>query len=826
MSRPYEFEAIEKKWQRLWLESRAFEVSETDPRPKYYCLEMLPYPSGKIHMGHVRNYSIGDAVARFKRMRGFNVLHPIGWDALGLPAENAALKHGAHPEDWTRSNIAHMKGQLQRLGFSYAWEREIATCDPEYYRWNQWFFIQMWKKGLAYRKKAAVNWCPTDRTVLANEQVIDGRCWRCDSEVIQKDLEQWFLRITSYADELLEGLDKLPGWPPTVLTLQRNWIGRSEGADVEFRLAEGEGSIRVFTTRIDTIYGATFVVLAPEHPLASRFAQSNPELAGYIEKARGEEKEQRLAQEAGKTGVATGQDAINPFTGERVPIWIASYVLMDYGTGAIMAVPAHDERDFAFAKAHGVPIRVVIQPSDASVELETMDRSFSDYGTVVDSGPFTGLPSKEALRAMTDHAEERGFGKSAITYKLRDWGISRQRYWGTPIPMVHCDACGVVPVREEDLPVVLPRDVAITGKGESVLRENEAFTTTTCPSCSGPARRETDTMDTFVDSSWYFYRYTDAHCREMPFRPAIAKEWFPIDIYIGGVEHAILHLIYSRFWTRVMRDLGLVEVDEPVLNQLSQGMVIKDGAAMSKSRGNIVEPEEVEGKYGADTLRLYVLFEAPPEKEIDWTDARLEGPARFAQRVWRLVQNELDAISSASPIEGQEEWTEEESALRRKTHQTILKVTRDIEDRYHLNTAIAAIMELVNGLYKALEPRPARPESWKAIREATETVLLLLSPFAPHLAEELWEALGNPKTLGTRSWPAHDPTMAAEERLTLVVQVNGKLRGKLSIGTEEDDEAIKKRALEDENVKRFLEGKEIVRVVVVPKRLVNVVVSE
>jgi len=831
MSRPYEFEAIERKWQSRWLDSRAFEVTESDPRPKYYCLEMLPYPSGRIHMGHVRNYSIGDAVARFKRMRGFNVLHPIGWDALGLPAENAALKHGAHPEDWTRSNIAHMKSQLQRLGFSYAWEREIATCDPEYYRWNQWFFIQMWKKGLAYRKKAAVNWCPADRTVLANEQVIDGRCWRCDSEVVQKDLEQWFLRITSYADELLLGLDKLTGWPGTVLTLQRNWIGRSEGADVDFRLAEGEGSIRVFTTRIDTIYGATFVVLAPEHPLSARFAETSPELRAYVEKAKAEEREKRLAEEPGKTGVATGRDAVNPFTSERVPIWVASYVLMDYGTGAVMAVPAHDERDFAFARAHNLKVRVVIQPPDASLEpeeMDQMDRAYPDYGTVVDSGPFTGLPSKDALRAMAEYAEEQGFGKRAVTYKLRDWGISRQRYWGTPIPMVHCDSCGVVPVREEDLPVVLPRDVTITGKGESVLRENEAFVETACPGCAGSARRETDTMDTFVDSSWYFYRYTDPRCSEMPFRREIAREWFPIDIYIGGVEHAILHLIYSRFWTRMMRDLGLVEVDEPVENQLSQGMVIKDGAAMSKSRGNTVEPEEVAGKYGVDTLRLYVLFEAPPEKEIDWTDARLEGPARFVQRVWRFVQNELDAISSASPIEGQEEWNEAETALRRKTHQTILKVTRDIEDRVHLNTAIAAIMELVNGLYKAIEPRPARAESWKAIREATEALLLLLSPFAPHLAEELWEALGHDKpnmSIGARSWPAHDPTIAAEDRLTLVVQVNGKLRGRLSIGPDEDDEAIKKRALDDENVKRFLEGKEIVRVVVVPKRLVNVVVS-
>jgi leucyl-tRNA synthetase len=825
MSRLYEFEAIERKWQSRWLESRAFEVSDSDPRPKYYCLEMLPYPSGNIHMGHVRNYSIGDAVARFKRMRGFNVLHPIGWDALGLPAENAALKHGAHPEDWTRSNIAHMKGQLQRLGFSYAWEREIATCDPEYYRWNQWFFIQMWKKGLAYRKKAAVNWCPTDRTVLANEQVIDGKCWRCDSQVVQKDLEQWFLRITSYAEELLEGLDKLPGWPATVLTLQRNWIGRSEGADVDFQLAEGEGSIRVFTTRIDTIYGATFGVLAPEHPLAGRFAETNPELAAYIEKAKAEDREKRLAEEPAKTGIATGRDVVNPFTGEKVPIWVASYVLMDYGTGAIMAVPAHDERDFAFARAHALPIRVVIQPPDASLELEAMKQPFTDYGTVVDSGPFTGLPSKEALRAMTVYAEEKGFGKAAVTYRLRDWGISRQRYWGTPIPMVHCAACGVVPVREEDLPVVLPREVTITGKGESVLRENQAFVTTTCPGCSGPARRETDTMDTFVDSSWYFYRYTDPRCSEMPFRPEIAREWFPIDIYIGGVEHAILHLIYLRFWTRVMRDLGLVETSEPVENQLSQGMVIKDGAAMSKSKGNIVEPEEVAGKYGADTLRLYVLFEAPPEKEIDWTDARLEGPARFVQRVWRFVQNELDAISSSSPIEGEEEWNEAEMALRRKTHQTILKVTRDIEGRFHLNTAIAAIMELLNELYKAIDPRPQRSQSWKAIREATEALLMLLSPFAPHLAEELWEALGNDKPIGGRPWPAHDSAIAAEDRLTLVVQVNGKLRGRVSIGADEDDETVKRRALEDENVKRFLEGKEIVRVVVVPKRLVNVVVS-
>jgi leucyl-tRNA synthetase len=825
MSRAYDFASIEPKWQKRWLDAGAFEVKDDDPRPKYYCLEMLPYPSGKIHMGHIRNYSIGDAVARFKRMRGFNVLHPIGWDALGLPAENAALKHGAHPEDWTRANISHMKSQLQRMGFSYAWEREIATCDPDYYRWNQWFFIQMWKKDLAYRKKAAVNWCPTDLTVLANEQVIDGRCWRCHSEVVQKELEQWFLRITRYAEELLSAIDGLEHWPSTVLTLQRNWIGRSQGAEVEFPLAEGGGSIPVFTTRIDTIYGATFVVLAPEHPLAARFAESSPELAAYIEKAKAEDRERRVGGEGEKTGMATGRDAVNPFTGERVPIWIASYVLMEYGTGAIMSVPAHDERDFAFARAHALPIQVVVQPPDAALDSDRLEEPFSGYGTVVDSGEFTGLPSVEAQRVMAEHAEAKGFGKSAVTYKLRDWGISRQRYWGTPIPMIHCSACGVVPVPEEDLPVVLPREVTITGTGGSVLQENEAFLRTTCPRCKGDARRETDTMDTFVDSSWYFYRYTDPKYGDGPFRPEIVKQWFPIDIYIGGVEHAILHLIYSRFWTKMMRDIGLVELDEPVVNQLSQGMVIKDGAAMSKSRGNTVEPESVVEKYGADTLRLYVLFEAPPEKEIDWTDARLEGPARFLQRVWRFVQNEGEAIAAASPIEGGEEWSEADAALRRKTHQTILRVTRDIDERVHLNTAISAIMELTNELYKILDPRPARSDTWKAIREATEMMLLLLSPFAPHIAEELWQQIGHARGIGTESWPAYDPKIAAEETITLVVQVNGKLRSRLEIAAEEREEVVKERALADENVKRFIEGKAIQRVVVVPKRLVNVVVS-
>jgi leucyl-tRNA synthetase len=829
MTTPYDFEAIEQKWQKKWLESRVFEVTEDPKRPKYYCLEMLPYPSGRIHMGHVRNYSIGDAIARFKSMRGFNVLHPIGWDALGLPAENAALKHGEHPEDWTRSNIEHMKTQLKRIGFSYAWEREFATCDPEYYRWNQWFFIQMWKKNLAYRKKASVNWCPVDKTVLANEQVIDGRCWRCDAEVIQKELEQWFLRITEYAEELLQSMDSLEGWPSTVLTLQRNWIGRSEGAEIDFPLAQsgdGDEKIRVFTTRVDTIFGATFVVLAPEHPLAERFARSNPELGAYIEKAKSEDKEKRVSDDREKTGIATGREAVNPFTGENVPIWVADYVLMDYGTGAVMAVPAHDERDFAFAKKYGLPIRVVIQAADGDVTPESLEAAFSEYATVVDSGPFTGLPSKDAIPAMAAHAEREGFGHAAVTYKIRDWGISRQRYWGTPIPMVYCESCGIVPVREEDLPVILPRDVEITGKGDSALIDNRAFMETTCPKCGAAARRETDTMDTFVDSSWYFYRYCDPKSSDAPFRPEPIRYWFPIDLYIGGIEHAILHLTYCRFWTKVMRDLGLVEIDEPVITQLSQGMVIKDGAKMSKNKGNIVEPDEVIAKYGADTTRLYVLFEAPPEKEVNWTDQRVEGPSRFLQRVWRFVHNELEALNAASPMEGGEEWNELEMSLRRKTHQTIRKVTLDVEERLHLNTAIAAIMELVNELYKAIDPRPYRSDTWKVIREATEAVILLLNPFAPHMAEELWQSLGNKKALTATPWPSFDLDIAADDTVTLVIQVNGKVRSRLTLSANQRDEEVKRLALADEKVRGFTDGRQVRRVIVVPNRLVNIVVAE
>ncbi len=830
MSRTYDYESIETKWQKRWADAGAFVASEDSKRPQYYCLPMLPYPSGKIHMGHVRNYSIVDVVARFKSMRGFNVLHPIGWDALGLPAENAALKHGAHPDEWTRSNIAHMKVQLQRLGFAYDWNREIATCDASYYRWNQWFFIQMWKRGLAYRKKAGVNWCTDCQTVLANEQVIGGLCWRCDGEVVERDLEQWFLKTTNYAEELLEGMEQLGDWPERVLTMQRNWIGKSEGAEVDFPLESSEYGtheepIRVFTTRIDTIYGASFVVLAPEHPLISALAVDNPELSAYVEKSKSQTKEVRLSEELERTGVATGRFAINPFTKENVPIWVADYVLMEYGTGAIMAVPAHDARDFEFAKRYGLPIPVVVQSPDASVSSKSLDSAYTEYGTVVDSGDFTGLPSKEAISAMSRFAEEQGFGKKTITYRLRDWGISRQRYWGTPIPMIHCGSCGVLPVPEDELPVVLPTDIQITGKGESPLANHESFVRTKCHECGAEARRETDTMDTFVDSSWYFYRYTDPKNDQAPFDPEAVKYWFPIDLYIGGIEHAILHLIYSRFWTKMMRDLGLVEVDEPAVRLLSQGMVLKDGSAMSKSRGNVVEPDEVVGRHGADTLRLYVLFEAPPEKEITWTDQRLEGPSRFLHRIWRLVEQEQESLQEAVPAEGGEHWNEAETVLRRKTHQTIMRVTRDVEERLHLNTAIAAIMELTNEVYRHLEPRPERAETWTALREATEAIVVLLNPFAPHITEEMWEMLGNKKRLTATAWPAYDPSIATQEDVTLVLQVNGKIRSRISVPKDTDEEQVRQMVLEDDTIKSLVEGKTVQRVIVVPRRLVNVVVG-
>ena len=782
-------------------------------------------------MGHIRNYSIGDVVARFKRMRGFNVLHPIGWDALGLPAENAALKNDEHPADWTLSNIAHMKKQLQRMGFSYAWDREIASCDPAYYRWNQWFFIQMFKKGIAYRKKAAVNWCPGCQTVLANEQVEGGLCWRCTSEVSQRDLEQWFLRTTQYAEELLSDMADLGLWPERVLTMQRNWIGRSEGAEIDFAV-EGEEPIRVFTTRVDTIFGATFLLLAPGHPRAKAYAEESPEIARFIEESAARAKDVKDwggPATVDKNGMATGRFAVNPFSQQPIPIWVADYILMEYGTGAVMAVPAHDERDFDFARRYDLPIRVVIQPADAALSSASLEAAYVEYGTLVDSGPFSGLPSWEAVAVMAAHAEEKSFGKKTVTFRLKDWGISRQRYWGTPIPMIHCGVCGIVPVPEEELPVVLPKAIDITGQGKSPLEAIPEFVNVRCPECGGDARRETDTMDTFVDSSWYFYRYTDPKNEVAPVSAETAGYWFPIDLYIGGIEHAILHLIYSRFWTKVMRDLGLVEVSEPVTQLLSQGMVLKDGSVMSKSKGNIVEPDEVVDRHGADTLRLYVLFEAPPEKEIDWTDQRLEGPARFLQRVWRLVDTEAEQLKASAASDGddsKEDWNEAEVALRRKTHQTILRVTRDIEERFHMNTAISAIMELTNEVYRNLEPRPERPEAWRALGEAVEAIVLLLSPFTPHAAEEMWEMLGHRGGLARVEWPSYDPAIAVQETITLVLQVNGKVRSRIAIPADLQDEELRQLALEDEKVRSLTTGRTVERVVVVPKRLVNVVVAE
>lgn len=833
----YPHEAVEKRWRERWRRDGSFRTPDLPEGKRYYCLEMLPYPSGRIHMGHVRNYSIGDSVARFFRRRGYAVMHPIGWDALGLPAENAAIERGAHPRDWTAENIAHMRRQLRRLGFLYDWDREFATCDPSYYRWNQWFFLKMWERGLAYRKNSTVNWCPGCETVLANEQVEAGRCWRCESEVRLTELAQWFLRITDYRDELLEAMDELPGWPEKVLTLQRNWIGKSEGAEIRFaapalEAALGDGHrIPVYTTRLDTIYGATALVLSPGHPASRHIARDNAEVAAYIEEAEARAAAARThpdrgGAEAGKTGAATGLTARNPFTGEDIPMFVADYVLMDYGAGAVMAVPAHDRRDHAFAREHGIEIRRVVVPDEASAAPvpDASEEAFTGCGTVVDSGEFSGLPGVDAIAAMLERARREGFGEAKTTYRFHDWGISRQRYWGTPIPMIHCAECGEVPAPEESLPVELPRDIEITGKGGAALSRQDSFLRVDCPKCGAPARRETDTMDTFVDSAWYFYRYLDPKNDRAPFDSEKARHWFPIDLYIGGVEHAILHLIYCRFWTKMMRDLGLVEVDEPVTRQLSQGMVIKDGAKMSKSRGNVVDPDEAVERHGADAVRLYVLFEAPPEKEMDWTDERLAGPARFLRRLEQQVPGGFPWLASESPPEGGEEFSREDLELRRKTHQTIRRVTRDLGERLHPNTAIAAIMELHRAA-SAFLPGAETSASRRAAREAVEAVVSLLNPMAPHLTEELWERLGNERTLVDSPWPSWDEDLARDEVVVVVLQVNGRLRGRFEAPAGLDAAELEERARRNAGVMRHLDGREVRRVVTVADKLVNFVVA-
>jgi leucyl-tRNA synthetase len=869
----YHPQALDTKWQERWQRARAFEVTVDPSRPKYYCLEMFAYPSGHAHVGHVRNYIIGDVMARTKRMRGYNVLHPFGWDAFGLPAENAAIKSGIHPEASTRANIAHMKGQLQRLGISYAWERELATCDTEYYKWNQWLFIRMFEKGLAYRRKSSVNWCPVDNTVLANEQVVDGGCWRCGTPVETRDLEQWFFRITAYADELLDATEGLAKWPDKVLTMQRNWIGRSEGARVKFAL-EGDPStsIEVFTTRIDTIYGATFVLLGPEHPLVQTLADrsSDPEfLRKQVQAFRLQDRTARISGELEKQGVDTGFQAINPFTKEAVPVWVANFVLGDYGTGAIMAVPAHDERDFEFATKYGLPIRPVvvpIPPPDDPAKLEAeferlraeaeasgtgsggvgfveeywieQPMPFTDHGISVESGEFSGLPTAEAQKQMIAAAKARGIGEGTVQYRLKDWGISRQRYWGTPIPMIVCPNDGIVPVPDDQLPVELPKIAQFTGRGDSPLASVPEFVNTTCPKCGGPARRETDTMDTFVDSSWYFYRFADPRNHKQAFDPAAVKYWLPVDFYSGGVEHAILHLIYSRFFARVFRDLGMVSHDEPFTQLLTQGMVLKDGNVMSKSKGNVVDPDTMLEKYGADALRLYVMFVAPPEKEVEWTDSGLEGSYRFLGRVWRLVEHWADAIHTAGGSLDAGTFNDAEKGVRRKTHDTIRRVTGDIEQRQQLNTAVSAMMELVNELYGFSEHTATgqpgrrsegaadeRVETLRVMREAVEALVRMLAPFAPHTSEELWERLGHADGLAAASWPSFDAEVAKADMVVIPVQVNGKVRGRLTVAADATEQQLEQAALADAGVAAYTAGKTVVKVVVAKGRLVSVVVK-
>ena len=831
----YDAQRIETKWFERWQQDPALYAAEANStKPKYYVLEMLPYPSGALHMGHVRNYSIGDALARYMWMNGYNVLHPMGWDSFGLPAENAAIKNNTPPREWTLSNIANMKAQMKRLGFAYDWSREVTTCLPDYYRWNQWFFLKLYEKGLAYRKKSRVNWCPECATVLANEQVVGGRCWRHEDTVVeQRELEQWFLRITEYADELLRDLQKLEGWPEKVRIMQRNWIGRSEGALVDFELGGTVGragsTITVFTTRVDTIYGATSVQLAPEHPIVQDLAAANPELRSKVDQLIAE---QRKAKEEGdigaieKHGVFTGRYARNPYNGEAIPIWVANYILMDYGTGAIMSVPAHDERDYEFAKKYKLDIRIVIVPANEDPEATVAEPALpfvTTNGILINSGPYNGLSCADAIREMSEHAEKKGFGKATITYRLKDWGISRQRYWGTPIPMMYCEKDGIVPVPEGALPVLLPENVDITLTGGSPLGRVPEFVNATCPKCGGPARRETDTMDTFVDSSWYFYRYTDARNNRAPFDSQVVDYWFPIDQYIGGVEHAILHLIYSRFWTKFMRDMGLVKNDEPVERLFTQGMVIKDGAKMSKSLGNVVTPDEMIARYGADAARLYSLFAAPPDRDLDWQDSGIEGIQRFLGRVYRFfVRHAGDRAASTTAAAA---LAPEARAIQRKLHQTIKRVTDDFQGRWHFNTCIAAIMELVNVLYAAEEKINQGAVPATLVAEVQRTLALLLAPFAPYLAHELWEMIGEKGSIFRTAWPKYDATLAKEEEIEIPVQVNGKLRSRVTVAVDADEGTILALALADEKIKAAIAGKQIVKKIYVQGKLVNIVVK-
>jgi len=824
MQERYQPLAIEEKWQRIWEDNKAFRVAEDGGKPKYYVLEMFPYPSGRIHMGHVRVYAIGDVLARFKRMRGCNVLHPMGWDAFGLPAENAAIERGIHPAKWTMENIAYMRDQLKKMGISYDWDREIATCDPEYYRWEQLVFIRMLERGLAYRKRSSVNWCPSCQTVLANEQVEGGRCWRCESEVAKRDIDGWFFKITAYADELLDWCDRLTDWPERVITMQKNWIGRSEGAEFDLPVVgRPDLKVRVYTTRPDTVFGMTYAVLAPEHPLVDQLVTAPGEQA-EIERFRAEvlkqSEQERVAEDRPKRGFKLSARVVNPFNGKEIALFIADYVLMIYGTGAIMAVPGEDQRDWDFAKTHGLDIiETVRRPANWSGEAYTGD------GIKINSGFLDGLTATEAKRRAIDWLVERGLGEEKINYRLRDWGISRQRYWGAPIPVIYCNACGMMPEKEENLPVVLPHDVQISGKGGSPLASHPAFVSAVCPRCGGRARRESDTMDTFVESSWYFLRYCSPHYNGGMVDPDAADYWMPVDQYIGGIEHAVLHLLYARFYTKVLRDLGLVKVDEPFKALLSQGMVVKDGAKMSKSKGNVVSDDVIREKYGADTGRLFELFAGPPEKDLEWSDQGVEGAYRFLTRLWRFTFQHREGLVSARSDPLQNELSIDFRDLYRLIHRTIKKVTGDIEERFHFNTAIAAIMELFNALSASAQDESKLDTGAPVIRLGLETIIILLYPFVPHVASELWESLDHKTSLDTVAWPKYSEEALEDEKLLIVVQVNGKVRGKITVSADVTQEQIESLALADPKVAGFLDGKKVQRMVYVPGRLLNIVME-
>lgn len=809
----YNHKQVERKWQKRWKDDKTFNAVEQEGKEKYYCLVMLPYPSGNLHMGHVRNYSIGDVFARFYKMRGKNVLNPMGWDAFGMPAENAAIKHKIHPVKWTKENIARMREQLKMLGISYDWDREFATCDPEYYKWNQWFFIKMWEKGLVFRKKSNVNWCPCCNTVLANEQVSEGHCWRCKSDTTHRELEQWFIKTTDYADELLEGHNELAGWPEQVLSMQKNWIGKSYGAEIDFAIKDSDKKLKVFTTRPDTLFGATFMVIAPEHDIVNELhtkIKNTKEVSAYITETSKKSNIERSANNE-KTGVKLeGISAINPVNGKEIPVFIADYVLTGYGTGAIMAVPAHDQRDWDFAVKYNIPIIEVIKGENSDITKQ----AYEDEGILVNSDQFNGVKSTEAFNIVSEWVEKQGFGKKTINFKFKDWLISRQRYWGTPIPMIHCNVCGTVPVPEKDLPVMLPEDVKFTGEGESPLKTSESFINVKCPKCGADAKRETDTMDTFVDSSWYYARYCDAHNTELPFDTKKADYWMPIDQYIGGIEHANMHLIYSRFWYKVMRDLGMVNTDEPFTNLLTQGMVTLGGSAMSKSKGNIVSPDEIVEKYGADTARLFILFAAPPQKQLEWSSEGVEGCWRFINRIWRLY----DIVNTKAQTPASDN---DKADILRIMHQTIKKVTADIEKEFQFNTAISSIMELVNALYTYKH----HSNDDGASVEAYKTVILLMSPFTPHLCEEIWEKMGNKECVSIAAWPAYDESKIKQDSIELPVQINGKVRGKVIIPADSDEAEVRKIAEADEKIEAHLKDKQIIKFIYVKNKIITIVVK-